>query len=236
MSKTARGIRMNDPNLFSSKRAGPRRKKAPTTKNLKRSIQKINRRIELKYNDYAYDFQHLTDASVPTYCLNNLLMGDTPTTRNGAMVSPTSIQIRFTLVHDVQDIGPSAVRMVVLWDEQPNGALPALGAVFDTTNAYRYPELPYNFLLSKRFKILWDKTVISSPLANAGVANVYISDEKFIKMKRKLSRVTKYSGNANTIADIQTNSLILMLMTDYAAAGTHGPNISFTYRMYYKDA
>lgn len=86
-------------------------------------------------------------------------------------------------------------RCILLWDKQANGGnvQSNLSDVFQSGNdalALR------NWYFKRRFKIIWDRT--------------YSIDYRkgiHINKKIKVKKATTYSGNAGTIADIQTGSL-----------------------------
>lgn len=211
------------------------RKHKPTVQGLAKSIRKIQKDEELKHCDYSLDVTSVVD----TGRFDNLFFAqqnDSATGRTANEVSPTSLQIRLALIHDPLYPGPTAFRHIIFWDSQANGAMPTLGDLLDVNTAFYYTTCPYNRSNSSRFRILMDKFIDIGPLAQyTSPTTDFVSDMKVYKKKIKLSRIIKFSGNAGTIADIRTNSLISFMITDVPVAATHGPLVTFTTRVYYKD-
>lgn len=204
-------------------------------RNVKKSIKKIRDEEELKHKDISVGFGATANAGT-FVLLNPLVQGDTTITRTADEVKFTSVQMRISLQSDdvVGSPGTSSnsVRYILFWDRQPNGAAPTVATLLDTSVAGNPYFAPYNHDYQARYKILRDRTVDMSP--NYGALTIAQNMRRSISFKRRLARITKYAGNAGTIADIQTNSLYILFIaysdTDPIAV-TGGGNS----RVYYKD-
>lgn len=108
----------------------------------------------------------------------------------------------------------TTVRIMLLLDKQPNGALPTLAQILDDTGSNTPVLRPLNVNFGSRFVLLADKQ-ISVDANNA---------RKNFKWFRKLNFHTKYNGTGSTITDINTNSIIMVTVSDEA---TNVPDISY---------
>lgn len=96
--------------------------------------------------------------------------------------------------------GSSPIRLVIVYDRQPNAALPATTDVFTSDNIYAMP----NKNNKRRFKILVDEKL--EGLSTAGPSTLFSSGIR----KFKVPMETYYNDvNGGTIADITTGSYIM---------------------------
>lgn len=190
-------------------------------RNVKRSIKKIQRNVEVKYVDTSVNAVISGNATLAL--LNGLQTGDTDNTRSGNMVQATSISLRGWVQRTGTTGTSGAFRLLLFWDQQANQTAPTSDDVITTPHLYSQ----YNRDNQKRFKILYDKVFTIHPQ--------YTSQLMFhpLIIKRKLSRQVKYDdGNVGDITDITTNSLYYMLITDSAAVGdfTHRWSARFNFK------
>lgn len=198
-------------------------------KNVKKNIKEMKNKEELKwYDTFPLNATAILNQSSPTFnVLNAMLQGDLGNNREGDSVSATSFQFRCKITGN-PTAGAEVVRHIVVWDSQANQALPTVGQILDLSVATIGVYAPYNHTFQKRFKILFDRTyTINEAITAVGYS---ISDQA----KIKLSRTTKYASSAaiGGIADINTNSLISLWVSDQASAG---PAVTCAYRFYFKD-
>lgn len=199
--------------------------RGPTLRSMDKRIKKLNANEELKHDDTIFTANVLTTAGTFTL-LNTVLKGDDDDTRDGNEIQATSIQARFSHVSGIAGAGGSLFRMILFWDQQANGVAPTIVQLLDTTIMTVALYAPYNRDNQKRFKILKDRTFFVDP----GNTQVSQSIQMF---KKKLSRKVKYNdGVAGTIADINTNSLYILMLSTAVA---NGPTINGGARFYYKD-
>lgn len=224
---------------FQSNRAPVRRQ----IRNVKRSIKKINRKIQIRYLDTV----HNSTANSTTgsfQLLNGMVQGDTDITRTGNELDATSIQCRGYCYLDSNVAGAvntvRTVRLLVFWDQQPNGSAPVVGDILATTTITNLINSPYNRDNQKRFKILIDKRITLNPstlLTDSGSGNYVLTPTRVsFRFKRKLARTVKYDGNAGTIADLTTNSLYSFICCDDQVTNNEFPLFQMGYRFIWKDA
>lgn len=214
-------------------------------KNIKRSIRKIHTNIELKYVDVLDSAVAITDAGVLTL-LNSLGSGDDQSTRTGDEVTATSIQFRGFFTNDQSHTALSTmapvIRHLIIWDSQANGANPTIGStvalpgILDNTVVTDLTLAPYNRNTQKRYKILYDNRVVLNPpgfTTTTTTPFVVPAQRVSFSKKIKLSRIVKYDSIGNGIADINTNSLFSLVVSNVSS---DQPTITCGYRFYFKDA
>lgn len=163
---------------------------------------------EKKYIDVS--FTTTSSTTVAFTNINGIQLGTTATTRLGQ-----SLKIVSVYVNGYWDI-PSFLtpftaycRLIVFIDKQANGATPSASDILTPATVLGAMVVGN----SKRFKILMD---VRKHISTVGPATAIVRRFKRVSIK------TEYNtGNAGTVADIQTNSMFLMHMSDIAAA--NGP-------------
>lgn len=103
------------------------------------------------------------------------------------------------------------VRLMLIYDKQPNGAGPVLNQLFALPGAGNTFLSPLNPAGVPRYQVLHDSFHILT--VEGGAANV--SDNRYLHVSKKLRHQTKYNdGTAGTIADINTGSLYWLICSD----------------------
>lgn len=133
-----------------------------------------------------------------------------------------------SLTATIQNLG----RAMLVYDSQPNGALPAITDVLLQATSTS----PLNLNNRDRFKVLWDKRVTNGHLNTIPATSVGYGDENIKEMRkyRKISCETTFDGTAATIADIQTGSIFLLTIGT-ADIGT-AYNLQANVRLRFQDA
>lgn len=168
--------------------------------------------------------------------LNPLVRGTAQEERIGDQVRFKSIDIRAKISN--AQTGERWLRMIVIKDNQPNGATPTMGNFFiDTGN----PIISFrNLDYGKRFKVYYDQTFAfqaHDPAAAGYVAEptteaIHI-DLKACRQYGSTNNVTEYGlGNAGTVADIAKGAYYLLCIGNNA---TNGVQVIFSSRMKYID-
>lgn len=180
-------------------------------------------RMEIKYVDNAAtdDNFQLVGGS-PFILLNGIVQGAGNNQRIGNKVSLKALRIKGQIINLATAVQTYA-RVLIVYDKQPNGALPTYASVMQTrdsagaaTNtAFSDP----NFDNKERFTILRDTTIVLPSVTNtAGVLTNVGFDQQAkndinvfnIDMYIKLKGLhTAYTGATAGIADISTGSLMI---------------------------
>lgn len=183
---------------------------------IEKKVKKIERRenVESKFLDTFGNIATLP-ATGTVVALNAMSQGDGASARTGNSVIGKSIQLKCT----AQQAGVTAnqsVRIMLVRDEQCNGALPAVATLLQSAAYQSY----LNDGNRQRFRILMDKTV-SVSTSGPAIVNV----KKYINLKDK---VTRYVSNLGTIADVVTGAYYFVFLGD-TSLSTLTYNIRFRF-------
>lgn len=175
--------------------------------------------VEKKFIDITNSAQNIS--STPSLViLNPLTTGDTMSTRDGQSIK--MISHRFSFTATINAAGTAAnVRIIILRDKQANGAAPAAGDVLQSSTNLTSP---LNLSNGKRFKIYRDMQCSLSLNGN---------ETYNMQIYYKMAAHTRFNtGNAGTAADIQTNTLYLLYMSD---VGANYPTLTYYSRVRFID-
>lgn len=176
--------------------------------------------VEKKYIDVSAT--PTSSTTVAFVLLNGLVTGSTATSRLGQSIKMISVYPN--LFWSINAAAATTyVRVIIFIDKQANGAAPAGNDLLVTSTSVLSPLAIAN---SRRFKVLMD---IRKTLSLNG--NEIVRYKRFRKLQ---THVEFNTGNAGTIADIQTNSLYLMHMSDQPA-GMNVPTFSYNVRTRFID-
>lgn len=156
-----------------------------------------------------------------------IAQGASESQRIGRHVTLKSIQC-----HGVWNVDSTATlasaRYLLVYDKQPNAALPAITAILNTANYFSF----LNDANKDRFIVLRDKKWVGignsvTPTSGKEAAPINF----FLKLNHKMTFGT---GGTGLIADINTGGLYLITVGDIAS-GTADANISAGFRVRYVD-
>lgn len=157
--------------------------------------------------------------SATAWLLNGATKGDDLNTREGRQFRMKSIQYHIACTMNAA-ASHTSVRLVLVLDKQANAAAPAFSDIFSVASTRGLRDLDGR----KRFWIIKDQTI---DLSITG------QQERNLKFYRQFDIKTIFnSGNAGTIADIDTNSLYLFIISDEA---TNQASVSGFARLRYID-
>lgn len=203
------------------------KKKAPVSRGANSLIPVVNAKNELKQHDIAQADTRMNVTGSLTL-LNAMAQGITDGTRIADIVKFKSLDIRLRTYCTL----PTTSRLILFIDTAPHGSAPSIADILDAND----PQTSNTGILShrnkvnlKRFVFLFDKKWTYNPQINA------VQHEFFQKFYKKLNLGTDYSrGNANTIADIQTNAIYFLALSNNINASSN-PYYLFTANMKYTD-
>ncbi len=176
--------------------------------------------VEFKFHDVQHTTEVITDVPVIIQ-LTNISEGTTDQTRVGASIKATKLFIRLWF-----QLGASAVsnvRIMLILDRQTNQAIySASDLLVDVTTSDNVIS-PLNLDNKHRFRVLFDRRY---KMSNSGsqVINAQIS--------KVLNTKFRYDANAGTIADLTSNSLSLLIVSNNT---TNGPDCTLFSRLRYID-
>jgi hypothetical protein len=184
---------------------------------------KIRPAVETHYLDIA-QAAYTADTTGSVTALNLIAEGNDNVNRLGRKAMMRSVSVKgyvstpgIAAAREVQQ-----VRVLLVWDNAANGALPAVTDVLTAINTTSFP----NANGVARFTILHDQAI---PLGafNTTVTQAYLHETtKNIDITRRINAPTEYFGTAAAITSLQNGSLLLLTMGN-SANGTAG-NAVFT--------
>lgn len=194
----------------SSIRQGGRQTVAKKATKALRKVNRLSRYVdrEKKFFDAAAFASVQLDDNGAIVSVSNIVQGDGGSNRDGMQVKTMSLFVRGTLVQQSATNGVVFSRIIVGYDRESNGALPA---ITDVLNAIT-PSSLMNLQNRKRFKILYDKNVYTT-LASSE------SSAKYLKKYKRLQLTLNYA-DATDVA--QRNNLFVIALSDAPNAGAAG--------------
>jgi len=162
-------------------------------------------------------------------------LGTDYTNRIGRKITVKSIFIRGYVRTEVSaslgavNVSSQMVRVIVLLDEQPNGGLPAVTDVLQTSD----PAAQLNLNNRDRFRVLKDKTWTFDPYLAGSTASRQIYPFKWYL---KCNIDTLFNAvNGGTIADITSGSILTLVVGSNGAGVNTDANAYFSTRCRFLD-
>jgi len=190
---------------------------------------------EKKFADVDITAQPV-DSTGNSFLMNGLLLGTSAETRVGQKTIIKSWELRLTAVGPQGAATPtvtaSFLRVMVIWDVQPNGVLLGTSDVLQSpAENVRSPIYMGN---SHRFKILYDEVMPMGVQLSTGQV-LPPNFLQWIKKYMKCNLETRYADSNNgDITDIITGSLVLLLISN-APTNADRPTVDAYTRIRYYD-
>lgn len=190
-----------------------------------------NKPGELKYTDLSAA-AYVCDTTGSVTALNLLAVGDDATTRDGRQVTLKSCQVQ-GIVGPLTDtvISPTFVRIMLVWDSQPNsGVIATIANILTASTSVANLNLDNR----ERFTILRDyKTTIGGMNDASGVSYtmspMHDKIDWFVPLK---GLTTTYSGTTAVIGSISHGALLLVTIGNQAAGSAPSANLTTRVRYY----
>jgi len=195
----------------------------------------------------VYDISTATYAINTTGTIGNIFRpvnGSDFNNRIGRKTCLKTLQIRGYIQNEVVSNITAAtstngqlLRLIVLWDTQPNGAVPALTDVLTTA----HPQAPLNLNNRDRFKVLRDKVWAMGPMLISAAATQsvaawdtpqVIAIKEFIKLP---NLETIYNASTGNVSDLSSGSLCFLWVGSEPNGSNHAEFVG-TYRCRFQDA
>lgn len=168
----------------------------------------------------------LVHSTPQIFLLNGIQQGDTQLTRDGIKVNWKSLKITLLFASGSAMVTPTNFRWIIVREET------ALGSAVGPTQLFNdaTPDVlsQYNFTnrnIPQRYKVYYDSGIqtianfVTDYTSVTGCGGGNFKSIRTYTKKIKFNFITDYSrGNAGTVADIDTNSLSLMVFTDTTTA------------------
>lgn len=180
----------------------------------------IKPRRELKFIDTAQTTASL-DTTGTVLLINGISEGDDFTNRNSRSVAIRSVGIRGWAFQ--QNAGSTQSfaqkgRVMLVWDNAVNGALPALTDILASASSVSFP----NVNNEQRFTILWDRSFVVGPWSDVAASSVGYLDQAVVDVEGlvKLDAPVAFIGTGATIASLQNGGLYLVTVGSLVAGAT----------------
>jgi len=182
--------------------------------------------LELKNVDLANAFTPTGTAAWSTPAaantINLIAQGAGDGQRVGRKIMMKSFQMRWTWGLAATTTGGSPLRVLVIFDRQSNGALPATLDVLEQDDINSPMELGHN----ERFVVI--SSFYTEPISVQN--NFSVAGEVY----KKINLEATYNGAAGTIAQVITGAVFIMI-AQTGAAGTVVPTFRYYARIRYTD-
>lgn len=158
--------------------------------------------------------------------LNGVATGTDFNNRIGRKTVLRSLNIIGHLIPQDSAVANTLCRLIVVYDQQPNGAAPAITDVLDTADS----RSQLNLNNRDRFKVLVNHMVALSDNAANQVGSPSTS---LVSIYRKINMETIFSGTGATAASIASGALFMITVGDNVAGA--GYNFSVSTRVRFED-
>ncbi len=189
----------------------------------KQALKKVNMLIknqELKKIDNQ-DSTNVQSAG-DVVLLSGLATGITGSTREGNAVSFKSLSFKYFITNNTTS-GESICRIMIVQDNQVNGALFTIGDLLEDTGINANIVSPSNLDNSRRFRILYNKVIVTTEEVNTFA---------YRELYKKMNMYARYSGAGSDITGVESKGLFLVLLSNQA---TNQPSIEYQCRLRFSD-
>jgi hypothetical protein len=198
----------------------PKRK---TRRGKDRRLQKIERRLaqlkpEKKFFDFSFTAANVTTSATVRFVNFNKLSVAPPEEREGRQVQMLDWQIQFLITSDPSY--PSAVRLLLAWDNYPDGYGTPVGTdVLALENVYS----PLNYSFKPRYQVIKDIHIVTSSTKPTCVETYKCN------LGNRITQFATYDGDD---ADIVKNALMVFMISNL---GANTPQVAYYSRCHYFD-
>lgn len=196
---------------------------------------KTNRRLPRSITPKFFDFNTGVQVCGQTFNIihvNPIAQGTDEINRLGRNITTKSVQVRAIFQANTTGV-QSVARMMLVYDRQPNGALPVAADIMSFPGALVAQGYP-NQDNRDRFLILMDKAypvIGTSTTANTGLERQYV-----MKYKKLGNLITNWSstGTTGVIGGLTTGSILCLLYGD-VITGTAAATVNINFRFRFSD-
>jgi len=149
--------------------------------------------------------------------INGIAEGDDYNSRNSRSVVIKSVAVRGNAFPTATTGLPQKARIMLVWDNAVNGALPTIATILATVNAESFPLVDNE----KRYTILWDHSFVIGLQAAAVADQVIVNFEKLIHLNAPVA----FLGTTNGIGSVQNGAIYLVTVGNLVAGTTAGSTL-----------
>jgi hypothetical protein len=185
-----------------------------------RDLNSLRRFVNAEFHDIDVAVAQVNSTTTATFSLlNGLQVGDTVATRTGQSIKMDRMYLRYYINSNATSI-QNIIRFMIVLDKQPNSAIFAIGDLLTATT----PTAPLTFGSQNRFVVIYDQIYALSSNGQGCVCDSLTLPTN--------QHVIFNTGNAGTVADINSNSLYAVHFSDQLA---NPPTITFSTRVWFVD-
>lgn len=206
-----------------SHRRGPVFKKSYRPKRrqpLNKRVAKLEKTQRQKEKGVDTELNNDSVGTTPTvHDVGTVAQGDDRENRKGDEIRIKSVFGRFLIYQSASAASTQTdfIRIMVLFDNQANGAKPAYTDVVENNNVMAYRTMGK----STRFHVIYNKLITLDPSNRSKIVSFY---------KKNLNQLVQYTGSSGAITDISKGSLILIAWSNQASlTPTINSNIRFRF-------
>lgn len=194
---------------------------------------------ELKFVDTAPVGSFVNGTPSTRGVLNGIAPGSSASQRIGRTIEMKSIAYRVHMASAAASVStgkvPANCRMLLVYDGQTNGAIPATSDILD----FAAVDSLLNLSNRDRFRVLKEhRWKIASQDLNLTAVPSSLLFTGYIKIPKAYQKVTYNAGVAGTVADIVTGGLFVIFIWDSAVSvwATASPLTFASFRVRYRDS
>lgn len=200
---------------------------------LAKQVKAISSKVKPQVNNYKWKSSpagtiataSVTNSTPQILLLNGLGEGTDEVNRIGDLCRMLQLDLNFHVQNASTSATPAVVRILVVQEKTALGGGLQMASLFNSATPQPWDVRNVTTKDNSRYVVYHDETFILGPAvvqAAGGTAAVYSGStpmEQMFSIKKKLNFITDYSrGNAGTVADIDTNSLFFVTITDNVTA------------------
>jgi len=134
--------------------------------------------------------------------INGIATGATSITRNGNKVVLRSISLR-GMMYPFAEVCKNTINHIwIIYDTQPNGALPTLADIFEGSNGFSFIKYDQRYRFIPLVHRFWDLGMQSATMSDNCITSISIY--------KNINRVTYFKGTGADIADISYGALYVV--------------------------
>jgi hypothetical protein len=236
------------------------KRKVPTNKALDRKIRRVERKVEVKYNDAYTPAVSVVTTGTALSGVTQLAQGTgDEDQRIGDEVYATSYSVRFTMFPGTSIVAEHQLRCMIVIDQMPQGLtlttsnLASINtanvlSVLDITTVPNLLIAPRQMSGYQRFKVIHDKIYIlhtyfpaiqsitnnTSATATQSVSALY-DTQRVVYITKKINRKIKYMIDGAGTNIPAKNSIYTLFFSD-GGSTPNNPQIVAAERLMYKDS
>jgi len=198
---------------------------------LKKQVRNLSK-TDNKYNHTTVAETTLVNSTPKSHLLNGISQGTSSTARIGNSLKWLTLEARLYFIAQAALPVDTPIRIMVVRTKQNKGDAFTWADLFSTTTPAERALFNYEAKnISKLFDIVYDKSIMLGKYEVNGTSpNMHTfgtnSPSQIMNFNRKLNFTTTYNSSGNTVSDIETNSLHLLVFTDTATASAIHYNIN----------